>query len=400
MKLIIKILPIILVNIFFYPLPVSAKSTFLFNPSFTESYYKLKGGKGSWGSNAFIDSALFSELSRGSTMFFNYDISYEETTQVVEEEGVRWADKILGQFLTFGYLHKIGKYTENKLSVLGYLEYTKGAKDEKLLDGIYNYYDIGLKNEIRYTATLGFKPMLLKGGYKFYLRRFPNYEGLYYLIYKKGPQWERNYFGNKFWLSSDVAWSAEFTSNFKIIHLWKIYADDLVMKEPEMTGEYPYRDKKRREHVTGIDIGINYEFLMWLNLSLKMKSEFRRSNQNYYDCERLVFIPNVYDYNSYSISPAFLIKASEDFSCEIGYEFNHKKYTDNLAYDESGEYTDSKLYKIDHIVKLNISFTVYKNISAVGSAYWNFSRSNTKYERAYGYNYQAKSFGIGINYEF
>jgi len=131
-----------------------------------------------------------------------------------------------------------------------------------------------------------------------------------------------------------------------------------------------------------------------------LSPEWRRGNQNYYDTNRLVFIPYVYDYDLYSGSINSLIKPWKKLLWQTGYKCSYKRYTNTLAYDKDGDYTDDKLYKLDHSINLNVSYPVYRNISVVASCFWDFSLSNTEYERIYGYNYQSASYGLGINYKF
>ena len=379
-----------------------SERVFLFDTNFTEGYYNsTEQEKGKFGNNAMISPSIFYKLNNKNTLFSNYTVSYEETNQVMEEEGVRWTDQVVGNTIILGWISaNINNRFQNKLSVFGYYEFTKSARDENLNTGLYNYWDIGLKDEIRYLTEFKTKPLLITSGYKFYYRRFPNYEGLYYLIYRIGPQWEKDYIGNRLWTGAELSYSNKIYLTTQITYLFKYYTDDLVQKEPTDESDYPYTGQKRQEHIVNLELGCNYKFSDWLNINLRLVPEMRRGNQNYYDPDRLTFIPNVYDYNFYSTSVDFIIKPWQELICQTGYEFSYKRYTNNLAYDESGDYKDDKLYKLDHIAKFSASYPVYKNISITASGFWDFSSSNTEYERIYGYNYQSSSFGLGINYKF
>lgn len=388
-----------------------SQTLFLFDSNISEGYYTSNEQKeGKFGHNAMLSPSIFYKLNSKNTLFSNYTVSYEETNQVIEEEGVRWTDQVLGNTLIFGWLHNpVGHIPggesaparfQNKLSLFGYYELTKGTRDEDLNTGLYNYWDIGLKEELCYLTEFKTKPLLITSGYKFYYRRFPNYEGLYYLIYETGPRWEKDYIGNRLWTGAELSYSNKLYLTAQITYLFKLYTDDLVQKEPTGDSDYPYTSDKRQEHVASVDLGCNYKLLDWLSINLGLTPEFRRGNQNYYDPDRLTFIPNVYDYDLYSISVDFILQPWQKLFCQAGYEFIYKQYTNNFAYDEVGNYTNEKLNKVDNIIKFNASYPVYKSISIIASGFLDISTSNTKYERVYGYNYQSSNFGLGINYKF
>lgn len=377
-----------------------SKSVFLFHSEIMEGYYDSSKQEGKFGYNASLSPSIFYKLNDKNTLFSNYVVSYEETNQVIEEEGVRWTDRILAQTVILGHIYKLSERLENKISVIGYLELSQGTKDENLNTGLYNYWDIGLKDKIRYRTGFKNKPLVFTIGYKFYYRRFLNYEGLYYLIYKKGPRWEKDYFGNRISANAEILLNEKTYSSLQLTYLWKIYADDLVMVIPSVEEDYPYSTKKRQEHVLNFELSYNYSPWRWLSLNVMLSPEWRRGNQNYYDTDRLVFIPHVYDYDLYSGSINSLIKPWKKLLWQTGYKCSYKCYTNTLAYDKNGDYTDDKLYKLDHSISLNISYPVYRNINVVANFFWDFSLSNTEYERIYGYNYQSASYGLGIDYKF
>jgi len=386
--------------LFISPAFCGAQKMFLFNSEVTPSFYQARSEEGDFGINGSASPSLFLTLSKNRTLFGYYDISYQETTQVIEEDGVRWTDRVLGQFLSLGYKKVYDNKNENKLTLSGYLEYSKGTADESLATGLYNYYDLSLRDEIRMYTSFWDRPAYLDTGIKLYYRGFPNYEGLYYLIYDTGPRWEKDYYGSKLWVGSDIFWNRKLMLNFKITYLFKLFRDDMVMIEPENELSCPYSNDRRLEHIFNIDIGANRNITNWLDSGLTLETEFRFGGQNYYDSDRLTFINGVYDYQQYSLTPVFYIKPWKEINCAFAYEIKYRLYTENLAFDEEGNYKDSKLYKLTHALNLNVSYPVYRKVSTNLSVSWNYSASNNEHERVYGYNYETFNIGTSVSYEF
>ena len=380
------------------------ETLFLFDSNITGgSYNSTEQAQPKVGPNGSLSPSVFFKLNEKNTLFTNYTGTYEETNQVIEEEGVRWADQVLGNTLSLGWINKpagANDNFQNKLSVFGYYELTKGTKDESLYTGLYNYYDIGLKDEIRKLTEYKTNPLILTAGLKSYYRRFPNYEGLYYLIYGEGPRWEKDYIGNRLWAGAELAYNSKLYFNAQLTYLFKLYTEDLIQKEPIGTNANPYTTERRKEHVASVNLGAGYRLNRWLNINLNLDPEIRRGNQNYYDTDRLTFIPNVYDYDLYDATLDFTLNPWQKLLLRIGYEYSYKKYTNNLAYNAQGDYTDQKLTKQDHIARVTATYPIFKNISVIAAGFYDLSSSNTKYERIYGYNYHANNVALGINYKF
>lgn len=380
------------------PAGATLKESFLINADFTGGYYKLKGEDKSLGTNLRLNIGLPFELNKNSLFLPFYEVSYEETNRAKTEEGIIRTNKVLAQFVNAGFIRKFNDKIENKLFLQYFKEQVKGTNDESLTDGLYNYYDWGIKEQIRYKGHRSKLPTIFEGGYKFYLRRYPNYEGLYYIAYKKGPRWIKDYHGHKIWIEASRQYG-EKNYFFKYIHLWKQYTDDLVQKEPKRDTEYPFSEEHRKEKIYWLEIGLVNNLRDWISIKLMGQMNKRMSNQNYYDNKSLVLYPHFFDYNEYKISPSLILHLYETIDCQLNYIYIYKKYKERPAQDEKGNYLKERLDKQDHILTIITSYPLSERWDLKTNLSYNISKSNTAYEQTYKYNYQSINLSLGINYE-
>lgn len=390
----------LLVGLLCFNIPVWAtlKESFLINADFTGGYYKLKGKDKSLGINLRLNIGLPFEFDKRNFLLPFYEVSYEETDRVKTEEGIVWTDKLLDQIICIGYTCIFNDKIENKFSLQYFNEQVKGTKDESLNSGLYNYYDCGIKEQIKYKGYISRFPTIFEVGYKFYRRQYPHYEGLYYKAYKKGPRWIEDYNGHKIWLEGNI-YQGEKKYFFKYTGLWKLYTDDLVQIKPKSGIEYPFSDEKREEKINWLEIGFGNNLSNWLVVKLIGEMSERRSNQNYYDTKTPAFYSHFFDYNEYKISPSLIFCLYETIDCHLNYSYIYKKYKKRPAQDEKGNYLKEKLYKQDHILGLITSYPLSKRCGLKVRFYYDISKSNTAYEQTYKYNYQSINLSLGIKYE-
>jgi len=372
--------------------------SFLINADFSGGYSKLQGKDKSLGINLRLNISLPFEFDKKNFLLPFYEVSYEETDRVKTEEGIVWTYRLLDQIICIGYTCIFNDKIENKFSLQYFNEYVKGTKDENLTSGLYNYYDWGIKEQIKYKGYLSRFPTTFEVGYKFYHRQYPHYEGLYYKVYKKGPRWIENYNGHKIWLEGSM-YHGEKKYFYKYTHLWKLYTDDLVQIEPKSGIEYPFSDEKREEKINWLEIGFCNNLSNWLMVKLIGEMSKRRSNQNHYDTKTLTFYPHFFDYNEYKISPSLVFCLYETIDCHLNYSYIYKKYKKRLAQDEKGNYLEEKLDKQDYILGLITYYPLSKRCGLKVKFYYDISKSNTAYEQTYKYNYQSINLSLGIKYE-
>lgn len=391
----------LLLGLLYFNIPAWAalKESFLINADFSGGYYKLRGEDKSLGINLQLNIGLPFEFDKSNLLIPFYEISYEETDQTQTEEGVVWTDKLLDQFVSLGYIRRFNDKIESKLSLQYFKEQIKGTNDESLTSGLYNYYDWGIKERIEYKGYVSRLPAIFEGGYKFYLRRYPYYEGLYYKTYKKGPHKVEDYYGHKIWVGVDIQ-GREKIYSFNYIHLWKDYIDDLVQIEPKSGTEYPFSEEKRKEKINWIEIGFVNNLKDWIAVKLTIELNQRISNQNYYDTKSLVLYLHFFDYNEYKISPSLILRLCEDIPCHLNYNYIYRKYKGRPLQDKKGNYLKEKLDKQEHIFTLLTSYPLSKGWNLKAKVYYDISKSNTAYEQTYKYNYHSINFSLGINYEF
>lgn len=391
----------LLVGLLYFSQPARAtlKESFLINGDFTGGYYKLKGEDKSLGANLRLNMALPFEIDKRNLLLPFYEVSYEETNRAETIEGIIWTDKLLEQFVSGGYILRFNDKIENKLSLQYFNEQVKGTNDESLTSGLYNYYDWGIKEQIKYKGEISRFPVVLEGGYKFYHRQYPHYEGLYYQAYKKGPRWVEDYKGHKIWTEGNIG-SKEKSYSFKYIHLWKQYPDDLVQIEPKGGTEYPFSDEKRKENIDWLEIGFIDNPGNWTSTRLRIELNRRKSNQNYYDTKSLVLYPHFFDYSEYKLSPSFIFQIYKGIHGDVNYTYIYRRYKERPAQDEKGNYLKEKLNNQNHVFTLLTSYPLSKKWDLKAKFCYNISKSNTTYEQTYKYNYHAINFSLGISYEF
>lgn len=380
------------------PAWATLKESFLIDADVNGGYYNLKEVDKSVGGNLRLNIGLPFEFDKSNLLLSFYEISYEETDRAKTEEGVVWTDKLLDQFVSVGYIRRFNDKIENKLSLQYLKEQIKGTKDESLTSGLYNYFDWGIKEQIKYKGYVSKLPAIFEGGYKFYLRQYPHYEGLYYKTYKIGPHWVEDYKGHKIWAGADIQ-AGEKIYSFEYIHLWKQYTDDMIQIEPKSGMEYPFSEEKRKEKVNWLEIGFANNLRDWMSVKLGIELNQRRSNQNYYDTKSLILYTHFFDYNEYRISPSFILSLYEDILCHVNYSYIYRKYNGRPVQDEKGNYLKEKLDKQDHIFTIITSYPLSKGWNLKANLYYDISKSNTAYEQTYKYNYHSINFSLGINYE-
>ena len=127
------------------------------------------------------------------------------------------------------------------------------------------------------------------------------------------------------------------------------------------------------------------------------------SNQNHLDTDpkHLRFISAYYDYFETRLAPnAQFTFISSGLILRLGYEFAVRNYTDRLAQESDGVYTERKLAQYSNSVSLEAAYPLTHSLDLKLQANWAASRSNNRYEQVYRYNYESSMYFTGLEWRF
>ncbi|HBB68248.1 MAG: hypothetical protein A2X28_02915 [Elusimicrobia bacterium GWA2_56_46] len=127
------------------------------------------------------------------------------------------------------------------------------------------------------------------------------------------------------------------------------------------------------------------------------------SNQNHLDTDpkHLKFIRSYYDYWETRLAPnAQFTFLSSGLITRLGYEFAARRYVERLAQESDGVYASGRLAQYSSSVSFEAVYPLARPLDLKLQGSWAVSRSNTRYEQVYRYNYESAMYFAGLEWRF
>lgn len=144
-------------------------------------------------------------------------------------------------------------------------------------------------------------------------------------------------------------------------------------------------------------LGESVKLLADLGLSYGMND----SNQNHYDANKTRFIPDYYDYTSWSARPGLTAALGEKpWVVSAGLGYTERAYDSRPIQNPAGDYLTANTEITEVSTSLSFAYPYSKNfkVRAVGTLSW--SDSNQEYEQTFRYNYRIANYMVGFSYEY
>ncbi|MFH1859675.1 MAG: hypothetical protein ABH870_01480 [bacterium] len=305
--------------------------------------------------------------------------------------------------LSFKLINKINNGLEIK-SKAGYKSlYLRETMDEDWGKGIFDYNKAIAALELE---KLFLKKQLqgnLKGCYEYYQIRFPNYESLS----SKSVEWKElsaknplDYNVHGLFLSSNIFVTPKTRGGLDYNYIHKEYTDQLVV-----TKQGNFSSDKRKDDIHEAKLSLTYILPEKAKTFLKASygCKINKSTQNNYDSDinrRKSFAPNFYGFTEHNLSPQITLGLQKNTNLTLSCGYNYKKYTDRDIQDKKGVYQDERLHSKTCSYGMQLSYPMSKGFSLEIGGNINQTKSNMAYEKFYNYNYNCKSYSVGIGYQY
>jgi hypothetical protein len=338
-----------------------------------------------------------------------YDGSYERQRFFVRvEEGGRLYNEIQHHDLSL-----TAKYLLQDAIISPYIfggwDLNVETTDEDWGEGLYDYNEFGSGIDLEYLLHRTQKKQItLNGGFKWYLRKYPNYKALIALATVTAPEEDEKNFNA---LEISAGWQCTklqtFSLDLEYSLLMKYFTDKKVINADGIL-----QGNKRKEYRNTLRIEMLYIPRPESNLQYSYSSEltYNVSNQNFYDSRGTttlnddVFTSNYFDYISFDLHPKFsyMVRSGDRILAIIGvgYYLLVRNYSDRKAQAVNGTYTSDNERDYQHIFETTFEIPFDEHLSWVLSYDYTINKSNMDFEQYYEYNYSIHRILTGISLSY
>jgi hypothetical protein len=374
------------------------------------TYSDANSGSDIWGA---IVSGSIAPVIKFSDSFYIiplYDSSYERQKFFIHvEEGGREYNEIQHHDLSLTAKCLLTDELTASPSIFGGWDLNVETTDEDWGDGLYDYGEFGSGVDFDYLLhNKEAHKIVLKSGYKWYFRSYPNYEALIALAATTAPEEDEKDF-NAVEISSGCRYSKtnELSLDLEYILLLKYFTDKKIIDADGVL-----EDEEREEYKNTLRMEAIYIPSPESNFQYSLASEFayNDSNQNFYDSRGTatladdVFTADYFDYMSFEVYPkvSYRIKSGDKTFAIIstGYDFLMQRYSDRKAQTENGVYTSDDQRDYQHIFEAGLEIPVDENLSLITSYDYTIHDSNMDYEQYYEYNYTMHKVLMGVSLSY
>ncbi len=343
-------------------------------------------------------------------------LNYSSTMQPLNVDDQKFLfTQWLDIYFSGGFNYEIFDNLEARIRGFYRLDYAQQTADEQIGKGLYDYIDSGFYIESFFKTEIPSYPMETTIGFKYIDKKFPNYESLASMApdliggtLNAAAKKEKDNLTYSFYISNemklaDSGWMALISFIYNYI---PYFEQRIISQIGELT------DAKRIDRFATLDINLPYYKDAISGMEFGYSLIVKTTDQNYYDSlENLdpgddVFTANYYSYVNHIIKLSLTYEFPFELftkykpAAVIGFTFDTLTYTDRLAKNQSGTYSDEKQQENNY----KLSFDIKQNITNFWNYYLNttFIRylSNMKWE-AYGtYNYTYLTISIGTSLSF
>lgn len=360
------------------------------------AYTNLSGVDSSFSGNAWLFAMPAFKFEERDYLLPVYNFSFSTSEKVIEEETL--FARRMNNLLSIGYKHKFSKELDIKTSIDGRYNFNMETKDEILGKGLYDLWDIGSAILANYNTFLEDKPYPISLGFKYYQRKYPNYNSLAststssstitidkeikpkdFNAVNISSGWKTKYFG----IYSDLSYNL----------LIKNYLDAYTR-----TNQGLISDTKRLDVAHYIDLGLVLP-VEGMVIGSDINFTYYCSNGSIYDTNKLEYTGDYYTYLSASLKPSVSFAAG-DLSLSPYYSFLIRNYKERKARDANGNYLSDKQLDFEHTLGVGAKYPIMKSLFLVGGISYFASISNQKYEQYIRYTFNILNASVGISYSY
>ena len=373
------------------------------------TYSNPDKGKDVWGASVYGSVSPAVKYDDKLYIIPLYNGSYErEKFFVQEEEGGRPYTEIQHHDLSATAKYLLTDKATISPSIFGGWDLNVETRDESWGHGLYDYNEFGSGCDFDYMVYDTPKAQIqMVNGFKWYVRRYPNYHSLLSLATVTSPEeHEKDYNG----IGLSTGWQYANLKNaslsIKYLMLMKYYIDKRVVDEDGILER-----TKRREFTNSVRLKGSYSPSPDKGFQYRYSSEFayNASNENFYDSRGTatlsddVFTPKYYNYLSLDARPEIsYIFASKKKDKPIAilngsYSFLMRFYTNRKAQEANSQYTPDEERDFEHVFKTSLEIPLNKNVSWITQYDYTIEQSNTKFEEFYTYSYKMQRVLTGIS---
>ena len=285
------------------------------------------------------------------------------------------------------------------------------TKDEKWGKGLYDFtrYEAGLTLERKTRLGLA-TPWLYQLSWDIYCTRYARFRSL---ANQYGQELAAPDPGNKVLdtVTNQLSYDSEFDlPGFMKANLFAAVSLVGYKDQKVINSAGDYLSAKRSDSYQALNLGLSKRYndidalgriRPVFGMTVGLANLF--SNQNHLDTDpkHLKFIGSYYDYLETRLAPnAQFSFISSGLILRFGYEFSARKYTDRLAQEADGIYTDNKLTQYSNSFSLEAAYPLTSALDLKLQGNWAASRSNNRYEQVYRYNYESSMYFTGVEWRF
>lgn len=301
-----------------------------------------------------------------------------------------------------GWLYRFAPNWKLVVAGGGTWTFLRETQDENWGAGLYNHQSQYGNISIEHAWPQAHRPLVLRAGVESARTVFPNYESLSSQSGVSTPG--RNTLDaatHQIFLESEISLSSALFFQGRVLYLLDHYEDQKVVTDsPE-----GFSDENREDHLGRL--GGRFDWMLSpgrtinTTLSLDLRAQWRRSNQNEKDVAFNTYLDNYYDYDEGTVGPSVAFRmARSGLELTLGVDGQMRRYTDRPAQSEAGTYEDSRL--------VTFLTSAYARVSApMGHGFRVFvlmdrvwADANTDYTGTYSYRYDSISAQVGISYVY
>lgn len=356
-----------------------------------------------FGGDAYLDFTPIMKINEDIDILPRLSIRYQGNRRILElSGGGSLFQQVLDGSFSVKYIQKVNEELKVKFNAGYKKELLQETVNEPLGQGLYDYD--------KYGAGLELEQEQVRGGYNFYIMRFPRYTSLASTSpdtqYKElaGGTYVLDYNANEVFASGRKMLSEEIMGKYGYTYTRADYIDQKVIND---TGGYV--SDKRCDNIHNLNAGLVWflpenrlgSILYAPTIGLSYNLAWYQSNQNHYDAEQVYYIPSFYDYLQNKISPSLNVNFPiTEMDLTFVYEYAYRGYINRLAQDTSGVYGTEKMDLQTHSILLYVNYPVLERLSIFLSCGLSYSLSNNRYEKVYMYNYSSGNYLLGVSYKY
>ena len=391
------------------------KVTPLFDLEFLGGQYFFKGQQGNLSGNGSLLAAPAIKFNERWTLLPMLSSSYQGTKQVVDLVG---AGTLFQQRLDNRLAAK-AVYTPEpdspwrlKPSASAKWEMLEETRDESWGHGLFDYQKYGAGFEGEYVYK---EPLSVRASYDYAFTHFPNYTTLEsrQKFDINGQPLARELVGGHTLDNNGhaltLAGTAQPLAGFFVEPMYVLLLQDYP-NQRRVTASGDFSSSLRSDVTNLLDVTVRNPRALREDLkimpSLGLGAVFARSNQASYDALNAKFLPGYYDYDEYSIRPAFTTlmggatASDKPLAMTLGVNYTVRRYLSRPTQDPLGAYRSTRITERTTLLNAMITVPMDKNFSLVGNVQYGHSDSNMAFQQFYTYDYDSLNYLFGVSWEY